>query len=177
VIEIRRFAQTLLAMQGQIDRISEIKDVFENDGWYNSTFKERYLQVDPRKFVLLYKVQYRLQSVIREIKNIGIEKYSYAPKAKNLLWCLSIQGLLNDTKFEKYYEGYGNSISVEAGITELLKRLASTKLRLILSDTFRKRKYEEYIQRGKFSFLKTKAAFNDCMKTASRQFGWEQMYL
>src|SRR5438552_952695 len=30
VIEIRRFAQTLLAMQGQIDRISEIKEVFES---------------------------------------------------------------------------------------------------------------------------------------------------
>ena len=177
VIEIRKFAQTLLAMQGQIDRISEIKDVFENDSWYNDTFKERYLQVDPRKFVVLYKVQYRLQSVIREIKNIGVEKYSYAPKAKNLLWCLTIQGLLNDPKIDKCYELYGNSITVEAGITELLKRLASTKLRLILSDAFRSRKYEEYIHSGKFSFLKTKAAFNDCMKTAAKQFGWEQLYL
>src|SRR3989475_5798834 len=177
VIEIRRLAQTLLAMQGQIDRISEIKEVFENESWYKDTFRERYLQVDPRKLVFLYKVQYRLQSVIREIKHIGIEKYSYAPKAKNLLWCLSIQAVMNDDKFEKHFETYGTSIGIEAGLTQLLKRVASTKLRLILSNSFANRKYKDYMQGGKFSFLRTKAALNDCMKTAAKQFGWETMYL
>jgi len=177
VIEIRRFAQTLLAMQGQIDRISEIKEVFENESWYKDTFRERYLQVDSRKLVFLYKVQYRLQSVIREIKNIGIEKYSYAPKAKNLLWCLSIQAIMNDDKFEKHFETYGTSIGIEAGLTQLLKRVASTKLRLILSNSFENRKYRDYMHGGKFSFLRTKAALNDCMKTAAKQFDWETMYL
>lgn len=178
MIEIRKFAQTLLAMQGQIDRISEIKEVFENEAWYNDTFKGRYLDVDPRKFVLLYKVQYRLQSVIREIRSIGTAKYSYASKAKNLLWCLSIQGILNDNNFYRnYFEKYGNSVAIEAGITEILKRLASTKLRLILSDTLGSKKYREYVDTGQFSFLKTKTVFNDCMKTAAKLFEWDIMYL
>jgi hypothetical protein len=178
VIEIRKFAQTLLAMQCQIDRISEIKELFENESWYRDTFKENYLKVDPRKLVVLYKVQYRLQSVIREIKSLGIEKYNYAPKAKNLLWCLSIQGIMNDSKFDKYYvERYGNSVTIEAGITEILKRLASTKLRLILSDTLGNRKYRNYLESGKFSFLKTKAIVSDCMRTAAKHFGWQPVSL
>jgi hypothetical protein len=177
VLEIRKFAQTLLAMQGHIDRISEIKEVFENELWYADAFKDRYLEVDPRKFVLLYKVQYRLQSLIREIRNLGTEKYSYVPKAKNLLWCLSIQGIMNDAKFAKYVEQYGNSTAIEAGITELLKNMGTTKLRYILSDTFEAKKYKDSISDGKLSFLRTKAAFNDCMKAASSRFKWEVTYI
>ena len=177
VIEIRKFAQTILAMQGHIDRISEMKEVFENESWYKDTFKQRYLQVDPRKFVLLYKIQYRLPSVIREIRNIGSERYSYASKAKNLLWCLSIQGIMNDAKFARYLEIYGTSVTIEAGLTQILRRLASTQLRLILRDTLEKRNYRQNIEAGKLSFLNTKSALEDCMKIATAKFGWERLYL
>jgi hypothetical protein len=177
VIEIRKFAQTILAMQGHIDRISDMKEVFENERWYKDTFKQRYLQVDPRKFVLLYKIQYRLPSVIREIKNIGSERYSYAPKAKNLLWCLSIQGILNDPKFSKHLEIYGTSVTIEAGLTQILRRLASTQLRLILRDTLEKRNYRQNIEAGKLSFLHTKTTLEDCMKVATDKFGWDRLYL
>jgi hypothetical protein len=178
VIEIRKFAQTLLAMQGQIDRISEIKEVFENEAWYSDTFKDRYLDVDPRKFVLLYKVQFRLPGVIREIRNAGGTRYGYvSSKARNLLWCLSLQGLLNDPKFPKFVEYYGNSTSIEAGITEFLKTMATSKLRHILNDTFEDRKFQNNITEGKVSFLGSKTALNNCMETAKARFGWERLYL
>lgn len=177
VIEIRKFAQTLLAMQGQIDRISEMKEVFENEAWYSDTFKERYLDVDPRKFVLLYKVQFRLPTVMREIRNIGSEKYGFISKARDLLWCLSLHGLLNDSKFTKYVEKYGNSTGIEAGVAELLKTTAKSKLRFILSDTLEDKKYQAKIADGKMSFLNTKALLNDCMQRARARFGWEKMYL
>jgi hypothetical protein len=177
VIEIRKLAQTLLAMQCQIDRISEIKEVFENETWYSDTFKDRYLEVDPRKFVLLYKIQFRLASVMREIRNIGSEKYGYASKGKNLLWCLSIQGLLNDSKFAKYVEYYGNTTGIEAGITEILKTMATSKLRYILNDTFEGKKYQGNLSEGKISFLRSKAAVKDCMEAARARFGWEKLYL
>lgn len=174
VVEVRKFAQTLLAARGQVDRISEMKEVFENESWYKEAFREQFLQVDPRKLVLLYKVQFRLQSVIREIRSQGADKYGYAPKAKNLIWCMTIQGLLNDSKFEKLVETYGNSTGVEAGFTELLKKLASSKIRFILSDTFDTKKYRDQMSEGKFSFLKSKAALADCMKVAHSRFGWEK---
>jgi hypothetical protein len=178
VIEIRKFAQTLLAMQGQIDRIFEMKEVFENETWYSDTFKERYLDVDPRKFVLLYKIQFRLPTVIREIKNAGNDKYGYTSKAKNLLWCLSISGLLNDSNFNRYVERYGNSVGIEVGISEFLKTLTKSKLRVILNETFeKKKKYRSNIEEGKLSFLSSKALLKDCMETAKARFGWEKIYL
>ena len=177
VVEIKKFAQTLLAMQGHIDRMSEIGKVFENESWYRDAFKERYLDVDPRKLVLLYKVQFRLPSVIREIRNLGTEKYSYIPKAKNLLWCLSIQGLMNDTKFAKYVENYGSSALVQAGIGETLKIMATSKLRFIFGEAFENRKYKNYIAEGKLSFLTSKTLLNNCMEIARKRFGWEKLYL
>jgi hypothetical protein len=177
VIEIKKFAQTLLAMQGHIDRMSEIGEVFEKEAWYRDTFKERYLDVDPRKLVLLYKVQFRLPAVIREIRNIGSEKYSYVSKAKNLLWCLCIQGIMNDSKFAKYVENYGSSAQIEARISEILKTMATSKLRFIFSDVFDARKYRNKISEGKLSFLTTKSLLNDCMETARSRYGWEKLYV
>ncbi|MGI0036849.1 MAG: AIPR family protein [Nitrososphaera sp.] len=177
VVEIRKFAQTLLAARGQVDRISEMKEVFESEAWYKDAFKEGSVDIDPRKLVLLYKVQYRLQSVIREIRSQGADKYGYAPKAKNLIWCLTIQGMMNDTKFDKLLESYGNSTGVEAGFTELLKKLASTKIRFILSDTFDTKRYRDQMAEGKFSFLKSKTALADCMKVAHSRFDWEKRSL
>lgn len=177
VVEVRKFAQTLLAARGQVDRISEMKEVFENESWYKDAFREQFLEVDPKKLVLLYKVQFRLQSVIREIRSQGADKYGYAPKAKNLIWCLTIQGLMNDGKFDKLVETYGDSTGVEAGFTELLKKLASSKIRFILSDTFDTKKYRDQMAEGKFSFLKSKAALADCMKVAHSRFGWDKRSL
>lgn len=177
VIEIRKFAQTLLAARGQVDRISEMKEVFESESWYKDAFKQSFAEIDTRKLVLLYKVQYRLQSVIREIRSQGADKYGYAPKAKNLIWCLTIQGLLNDGRLDKLVDTYGNSTGVEAGFTELVKKMASSKIRFILSDTFDTKKYRDQMSEGKFSFLKSKAALADCMKSAHSRFGWDRKTL
>ncbi len=177
VVETRKLGQTLLAAQGQVDRISEMKEVFENESWYKDVFKNQYLAVDPKELVLLYKVQFRLQSAIREIRSQGADKYGYAPKAKNLIWCLTLQGLMNDSRFEKLSETYGNSTGVEAGFTELLKKLASSKIRFILSDAFDTKKYRDQMAEGKFSFLKSKSTFADCMKIAHSRFGWEKKSL
>lgn len=174
VIEIRKFAQTLLAVQGNVDKISEIKEVFENEKWYHDTFAEHYLEADPRIFVLLYKIQFRLQSITREIRTVGAEKYGYVSKARNLLWCLCVQGILNDGKLDKLLESYGSSVNVELALTELFKTLATTKLRFILSDTFEDPKYKDAIAQGRFSFLKAKGTLVDCMKIAEKRFGWQK---
>jgi hypothetical protein len=152
-----------------------MKEVFENEAWYFDAFKERYLEVDPRKFVLLYKVQFRLPSLIREIRNAGSEKY--ISKARNLVWCLFMHALMNDEKFARYVEQYGTSTGIEAGFAELLKATARSKLRLILGDALEEKKYKAGIGEGKVSFLGSKALLNDCMEKAKARFGWEKLYL
>ncbi|HEV8386936.1 MAG TPA: AIPR family protein [Nitrososphaera sp.] len=173
-IQIRKLAQTLLALHGEVDRISKLKEVFEGERWYNDTFRAKYLSIDPRKLVLLYKVHYRIPAIIKEIQYLQFNKYSYVGKLRNLLWCLAIQGILNDENFSSHVETFGSSLVIEANFNFLLKGIASMKLRLILGDVFSERKYQDYLDGAKYSFLKTKAAYNDCMEVAGRKFGWEK---
>ena len=172
-IQICKLAQTLLALHGEVDRISKMKEVFESQRWYNDTFREKYLTADLRKLVLLYKVHYRIPAIVKEIQYLQHEKYSYVGKIRNLLWCLAIQGLLNDEGLTDHVQTYGTSLVTEANFNYLLKSIASIKLRLILRDTFDDRKYQRCIDESKYSFLKTKAAYNDCMKVAGTKFNWK----
>ena len=172
-IQICKLAQTLLALHGEVDRISKMKEVFESQRWYNDTFREKYLTADLRKLVLLYKVHYRIPAIVKEIQYLQHEKYSYVGKIRNLLWCLAIQGLLNDEGLTDHVQTYGASLVTEANFNYLLKSIASIKLRLILRDTFDDRKYQRCIDESKYSFLKTKAAYNDCMKVAGTKFNWK----
>ncbi len=173
-IQIRKLAQTLLALHGEVDRISKMKELFESERWYNDTFRTKYLSTDLRKLVLLYKIHYRIPAVVKEIQYLQYEKYSYVGKIRNLVWCLAIAGILNDEKFRDYVEAYGSSLVIEANFNFLLKTIASMKLRLILRDTFEDRKYQGYLDEGRYSFLKTKAAYSDCMQVARTKFGWEK---
>jgi len=173
-IEIRKLAQTILALHGEVDKISQIKEVFENERWYNDTFRKGYLDIDPRKLVLLYKIQYRIPTIVKEIQYIGYERYDYVGKLRNLVWCLAIQGIMNEDKFDSYVQTYGNSLNSEANFNIVLKNIASMKIRFILRDTFNDSRYREYLRQSKSSFLKTKATYNDCMEIAARQFDWEK---
>jgi hypothetical protein len=174
-IEIRKLAQTLLALHGEVDKISQIKEVFENERWYNDTFRKEYLDIDPRKMVLLYKIQYRMPTIVREIQYIGYGRYDHAGKLRNLVWCLAIQGIMNEDNFDSYVQTYGHSLNIEANLNIVLKNIASTKLRFILRDTFNDSfRYREYLNQSKYSFLKTKATYNECMQAATRKFGWDK---
>jgi hypothetical protein len=173
-IRIKRLAQTFLALHGEVDRISLTKEVFESDKWYHSTFREKYLGVDLRKIVFIYKVQFRLASIVKEIHDLGSEKYDYVGKLRNLVWCLVIQGLLNSEDLDKNVEEFGKSLTTEANFNTLLRNIATMRLRFIIRDTFGERKYRDALDQSKYSFLKTKMAFNDCMGAAKKQFGWEK---
>jgi hypothetical protein len=174
-IEVRKLAQTLLALHGEVDKISQIKEVFENERWYNDTFRKEYLDIDPRKMVLLYKIQYRMPTIVREIQYIGYGRYDHAGKLRNLVWCLAIQGIMNEDNFDSYVQTYGYSLNIEANLNIVLKNIASTKIRFILRDTFNDSfRYREYLNQSKYSFLKTKATYNECMQAATRKFGWDK---
>jgi hypothetical protein len=46
-IDIRRLAQTFLAIQGEVDRMSRLTDVFEHEKTYADTFRDSYLRSPP----------------------------------------------------------------------------------------------------------------------------------
>ena len=171
-LKITKLAQTFLAIQGEIDKISDIRNVFEVDSLYEKTFQPNFLKSDTRKIILAYKIQFRLSAIIREIESKG-EKYFFVRHARNLIWALTIQGLLNDKHIENILENYGNSLTVEADFNSSVKNLGSGKIRIILSELIKKPEYEDYIKNEKFSFLKTRGAFNDCLRIAKEKYSWE----
>jgi len=174
-IKIKKLAQTFLAIQGEIDKVSEIGKVFETDTLYEKTFRPDFIKADTRKIIISYKVQFRLNAIINEIESRGENKYFFVRYARNLVWALTIQGLLNDQYADDLLENYGHTLSVEADFNSIVKDIGSKKIRIILSELIKQKKYDDYMVDGKYSFLKTRIAFVDCMTIANKRYGWEML--
>ena len=174
-IKMKMFGQTLLALQGQVGRMSTIGEAFENDNQYVDMFRDKYLTTDLRKLVLFYKIDKKLTGILYEIESKGKQKYSYASKTRYLTWALLIQGLLNDPDLETYVQKYGSDMIYQQEYGSILQKLATSKIRLIYSDAFRKSPYLHDIDNDKFGFLRRKTTYDDCMKTAKKKYHWEIM--
>jgi uncharacterized membrane protein len=91
-VELKKLAQTFLAVRGDVGRISDLRAVFDSDSLYGETFSESFLHANVHRIVLLYKLHFALKRMIDEIRNNGAEKHSdYYRRAKNLIWALASQ--------------------------------------------------------------------------------------
>jgi hypothetical protein len=176
-VQIRKFAQMLLAAQGEIDRMSRLNEVFEVEAQYRACFAEKYLKSDTRRLLLAYKIHLRLNRFAQEVIEKGGPSYAYAARAKNLLWALLIQGVLNHPKLPMLLDTYGTALTMEADLNEVIKGIASTKVRLILKDTVADVKYQQLLKEEKYSFLRTKATYTKCMDVAYEKYGWKKQSL
>lgn len=172
-IKMKSFGQTLLALQGQVGRMSTIGEAFENDTQYSDMFREKYLTTDLRKLVLFYKIERKLSGILYEIESKGTQKYSYASKTRYLTWALLIQSLLNDPEIETCIQNYGSDMVYQQEYGFILQKLATSKIRLLYSDVFRKSPYSRDINNDKFGFLRRKSTYDDCMKTAKKKYRWQ----
>ncbi|HVX15908.1 MAG TPA: AIPR family protein [Pirellulales bacterium] len=177
-MRIRPLAQTLLAIQGEIARMSKLPDVFENQKQYEDTFRDAYLHCDARKIVLAYKVGLVLKDPIQRLEEVATQKIRYAlPKARNLTWALIIQALLNDPKLADLLDEYGTGLKKENAFREHLRRLASSRLLPILKEVLAKPEHVERMANEKYDFLRTKEVFNQCKDVAYDKFGWTKKSL
>lgn len=170
-IEIKRLARTLLAAQGEIDRMSRLNEVFEAETQYRACFADRYLNSDSRRILLAYKIQFRLGKVARAIDEAA-SGYWYVPRAKNLLWALLIQGVLNRSKLESWIETYGVRLKIESEFTEDLISIGVGKVRHIIREAVSEPKYKEQLDGDRLSFLRTKTLYTRCMEIASERCDW-----
>lgn len=167
-----RLAQTLLAAEGEIRNVSKVKEVFENDSTYGKVFSASRLSADPRRIVLCYKIQFRVNKIIQEIRERGERKYSFAHRAKNLLWGLLCQAFLNDDDAGDLAERFGSDMTMEAEFTERVRDLASRRVRPLLSELVRQKRFAEDVAVENYEFLKTNDAFDRCMEIAHQKWGW-----
>lgn len=171
-IELTRLARTFLACDGDIDKMTRFREVFEDDRIYQQVFDVSRLKADPRKIVLCYKIQFRLRRLINDIVDKGTHKYAYVQRARNLLWALLCQAALNDASVEARADEFGRSLSLEAQYTDWLSGFATTRCRFILSDLVEDPAYAGKAAEGNFSFMRTNAAFKRSMEIAQRRWRW-----
>lgn len=173
-IKIKNLAQTFLAVQGEIDKMSRMPDVFENEKIYNNTFRQTYLQSDARKILLAYKIQFRLNRILWEIEEKGKNKYVYISKARNLVWALLIQGILNDPNLNDLCERFGTSLIMEADYTEYLKKLASNRIRFLIREAVKDAHSQDLISKERYDFLRTRTMYDRCMDVAYTKYKWRK---
>ena len=176
-IELRRLAQTFLITDGEIDKLQRFRDVFEDDKLYAQVFNQARLKADSRKILLCYKVQFRLRRLLNDIVEKGANKYAYIHRARNLLWALLCQGILNDTNIESHADSFGHSLSLEADYTNWLSRIATSRCRFLISDLVEDKPYAAKAAEGNFSFLRTNAAYSRCMDQSYKRWKWVQKRL
>lgn len=177
-IKIKPLAQTFCAIQGEIDRISRLSDIFDNPKYYEQTFRDSYLKCDARKIVLTYKVYLMLNSPMQRLDERAPSKLVYPiSRARNLVWALLIQGLLNDPKLQDNLERFGKTLAKEADFRELLKGITSGKVLPILKEVFADEGYKQKIDEEKYSFLRTKEIFKRCMDIAYEKYEWTKRSL
>lgn len=175
-VELVKLAQTFLAADGDIERMGRLTEVFEREELYSRVFSRARLGADARRIVLCYKIQFRLARTIREILARGEKKYAFLTRGRHLVWALLCQALLNEEELDAHAAAFGTKLGVEAGFTELVARLASTRVRLLVGPLVEERHALD-VAREKYGFLRTKTLHDACIERGRERFGWTRRTL
>jgi hypothetical protein len=174
-VQMIKLTQTLLLTDGFISRLSDLRKVFEEEKIYDTVFKKARLKADSEQIILCYKIQMNLGKFTREILDKGQNKYAFISRARNLLWALLCQGLLNSDGLESladFAEEHGNTLSVSVQYKQYLSWLATQRVRLILADLMNDPDYSDKVADGNLSFLRTDRAFDKSMAIAYKKWKW-----
>ena len=173
-IQIELLAQTFLAVQGEIDKMSCLSDIFEREKDYVNTFRRSFLDADLRKIVIAYKVQLCLRSPMRRLAELAPQYLQYPlSRSRNLVWALLVQGILNAPDLSSdLLERFGKRLAKERDFHEYLRNMASAKLLPLVRTVLSESTYKEYLDKEKYSFLRTKALFMRCMDEAYQRYRW-----
>jgi len=176
-VELVRLAKTFLVSDGEIVKLSRMRQVFEEEKQYAQIFSLGRLTADSRKILLCYKIQFRLRRLLQGIVDIGPNKYNYIHRARNLLWALLCQAVLNAENVEDQAEDYGRRLTVEANYTEWLARLATTRCRFLISSLLEDSDNAAKAAEGNFGFFRTNTSYKKCMILAHRKWKWVEIRL
>lgn len=177
-LRITFLAQTLLASQGEIDRMSRLADVFDDPKQYADTFKPEYLESDVRRIVLAYKVGLLLRSPLDRLRHdapLWLEPV--VRRSRNVTWALLVQCLLNETKVNIMLANHGTDLRKTRDFRVALRSVAGTRILPIFREVLSDPMYRSRIELNKLAFLRTKALFQRCMTVGQLRFGWQRLDL
>ena len=179
-IQIKKLAQTFLAAQGEIDRMSRLREVFETQKWYDECFRLAYLQTDARRIILAYKIGLCLTSVMKRIMNHVAERYGdVVKKSRNLMWAMLIQAMLNDDRnLDDWLERFGNDLIKAVEFKDWLDDLGRRRVYPAISQLLRDdTSYSQRVAAEQYNFCRTKEYYKRCMDIAADRYGWAKQNL
>lgn len=177
-LKIRLLAQALLASQGELVLMTHLPEVFEKQQYYEATFRRSYLQTDARRIVLAYKIGLMMNRVFpRMEEKAGQWLVPAIRKSRNHVWALLIQAVLNDPDLDSLLEAFGIGLTQEHAYGDYLKELAGTKVLHALRESYNNDDCREKILKEKYTFTKTKEAYQRAMAAASERYGWTKRSL
>ena len=113
--------------------------------------------------------------VTARLREALAQKYQTAiPKARNLIWALLVQALLNDKKLPIYLDDYGSSLVKEATFGDVLKQLTGNRIAPLIKELLNSSAYQEKVIQEKFDFLRTTEAFRKVMAIAADKYDWSK---
>lgn len=171
-VELRRLTLTFLASDGEVDKMHRLGEVFENEKSYRQVFDDSRLRADSRRVLICYKAYLCLSRLINEIIAKGETRYYYARRARNLIWALLCQAMLNDDDIERKLESFGQELRMETGFREWVYYLAGNRVRHLLKALVEMKPYNEMMREERYDFLKTKSAYDKCMDIAYKKWRW-----
>ena len=172
-IRIKPLAQTFLAMQGEVLRMSKLPDVFEIQRQYDDTFRQSYITANVRRIVIAYKVHLCMRPAFSQMEERLPEKWIPAfAKARNLCWALLLQGVFNDPSFPELLDRHASDLRKTWEFNDYLRRIASSRVLPLLRKILSHRDYAPRVKVNKCEFLRTKDIYDRSMDFAGRMYGW-----
>lgn len=173
-IKMLLLASTYLAVEGRIDKMSHMREVFESDRVYGDVFHEGRLKEDPRTLLVCYKTQRVIAKLLSQFGEKSDPRYAFLYRSRNLLWALLCQAFLHDAAHrEALSEEHGTDLVVSQEFRALMGRYARTRVRPILNAIVREDPYASYLAEERYGFLSTRAIFDRAMEKANVEYGWD----
>jgi hypothetical protein len=176
-ITLPRLAQTFLALNGSVDKLGRMREVFENQAEYERVFNSRRLSARVTEVIVCYKMQLRLRRLLQEILSKGAEKYAYIFRARNLVWALLCQAFLNDKDRDEIAAIHGDDLTATKGFTDDMAWLVSQRVRHIMGAALGDEPYASKLAAEKYAVLGTRGTFSACMKVAADRYDWSKRNL
>jgi len=115
------------------------------------------LHCDARKIVVAYKIHLVLRDPLQRLVERSSQKLATAiSRARNLVWALLIQAILNDPKLPQVLEDYGSNLRKENTFRDYLRTLASSRLFPILKEVLSREEYKDRMDEERYDFLRSK---------------------
>jgi hypothetical protein len=172
---IKKLAQTFLAGDGAIDKMQQLKAVFEDDALYNKTFSIGRLNATPEDVVICFKIDRRIAKMLRLLG--GSDKYAFVKGARSLIWALLCQAYLNDARKETYGRLHGRDLFASQEFSELLERYATLRVKPLLVWIANDSPYVDDVKAEMYGFLGSRRVFESVMDVARERWGWQHRRL